>query len=550
MSERHAWWKEAVVYQVYPRSFSDSNGDGIGDLNGITKRLPYLKNLGIDVIWLSPVYRSPNADNGYDISDYREIMSEFGTMDDFDRMLKAAHEAGIKVVMDLVVNHTSDEHKWFEESRKSKDNPYRDYYIWKKEPNNWGSFFSGSAWQYDERTEEYYLHLFGEKQPDLNWADSRVRNEIYDMMTWWCEKGIDGFRMDVINFIGKEGFEDGIVEKGSLYGDHMPFTSSTNSTHLYLREMNERVLKKYNLLTVGETVGVRPEQAIRYADDAGNELCMVFQFEHVNLHGDGENGKWNDEHVSMPELREVLNRWQQALDGAAWNSLYFENHDQPRSVDRFGDSRPIYRETSAKMLATLLFMMKGTPYIYQGEELGMTNPCYRTIEEYRDIEALNAWKVNVEEGNVPPEDMLRYLAFIARDNARSPMQWDASENAGFTDGKPWIGINPDYIRINAEQQMNDPNSVFHYYRKLIQLRHELPIIVYGSFHPLLTENSAVYAYDRRMGAETIRVLCNFSDRNQACELAAAKPEEMLISNYDVKTLGMLRPYEAQVFVLN
>ena len=547
MNDKRVWWKEAVVYQIYPRSFADSNGDGIGDLNGITSRLPYLKELGVDVIWLSPIYASPNDDNGYDISDYRAIMPEFGTMADFDRMLARAHELGMKIVMDLVVNHTSDEHRWFQESRKSKDNPYRDYYIWRKEPNNWGSWFSGSAWEYDETTGEYYLHLFTKKQPDLNWANPKVRDEIFDMMTWWVEKGIDGFRMDVINAIGKESFADGYVQPGALYGDHRPFCFNTETTHRYLQEMNRRVLCKYDLLAVGETGGVTPDQACRYANNDGTELSMVFQFEHVDTHEHGPQEKWNDERVTMPELRDALNRWQLGLEGKGWGSLFLENHDQPRSVDRFGDPREAYREVNAKMLATMLHMMKGTPYIFQGEELGMTNPCFKTLEEYRDVEEFNAWKQWVDGGIIDAEDMLRYFALIARDNSRTPMQWDATANGGFTTGTPWIGMNPNYPRVNAAAECADPDSVFNYYKKLIALRHENPIIVYGTFHPLLEDSDVIYAYDRKLDGRTLRVLCSFSDRAQKCDLAVAKAEDILISNYRVKTPGMLRPYEAQAF---
>ena len=388
------WWKEAVVYQIYPRSFMDSNGDGIGDLNGITSRLDYLKDLGVDVIWLSPVYQSPNDDNGYDISDYQAIMQEFGTMEDFDRMLSEMHKRGIRLVMDLVVNHTSDEHKWFVESRKSKDNPYRDYYIWRdakegKEPNNWGSCFSGSAWKYDPQTEMYYLHLFSTKQPDLNWENPAVRKEVFDMMNWWCEKGIDGFRMDVISMISKpEGLPDGKISEGGLYGD----SGCVNGPHVheYLQEMNREVLSKYDLMTVGECAGVTIEEAEKYASADGKELSMVFQFELVEL-ASGKYGKWTDKRVPLKDFKRVMTAWQTELEGKAWNSLFLGNHDQPRCLSRFGDDSPEYRVVSAKMLATCLHMMQGTPYVYEGEELGMTNADFTEISEYRDLEALDIY---------------------------------------------------------------------------------------------------------------------------------------------------------------
>ena len=547
--DKHAWWKEAVVYQIYPRSFADSNGDGIGDLNGITEHLDYLKALGVDVIWLSPVYSLPNDDNGYDISDYRGIMDEFGTMDDFDRMLEGIHRRGMKLVMDLVVNHSSDEHPWFVESRKSLDNPYRDYYIWRDgkdggAPNNWGSCFSESAWQLDETTGQYYLHLFSRKQPDLNWANPKVREEVYDMMTWWCEKGIDGFRMDVISMIGKENYDDGPVEPGAPYGSFAPSCQHTPTTHRYLREMRERVLDRYDLLTVGETGGT-PQDACRYAANDGSELNMAFAFEHVDGISDHtELGKWSDHGAPLAEVREVLNRWQLDMQGKAWNSLYLSNHDQPRQVSRFGNDSPQWRETSAKMLATLIHMMRGTPYVYQGEELGMTNIYFKTIEEYQDIEVRNAWKQWVETGHVHPQDMLRWLGKLSCDNSRTPMQWNAGHSAGFTTGTPWLPVNLNYLSINVEAELRDADSVFHYYRRLIELRHRYKIIVYGAFEPLLEEDENVYAYRRTLGNETLTVLCNWTDRVVPCALPIDGEE--LISNYPSHREGVLFPYEAKV----
>ena len=547
------WWKEAVIYQIYPRSFMDSNGDGIGDLKGITSRLDYLKYLGIDVIWLSPVYQSPNDDNGYDISDYQAIMEEFGSMEDFDEMLAEAHKRGIRIVMDLVVNHTSDEHKWFMESRKSKDNAYRDYYIWREgkdaqtPPNNWGSCFSGSAWQYDEETSMYYLHLFSKKQPDLNWDNPQVRKEVFDMMTWWCDKGIDGFRMDVISMISKtEEMPDGAMR--GPYGDFSPYCIHGPNVHKYLQEMNEKVLSKYDIMTVGETAGVTVEHAKQYAGENTHELNMVFQFEHVE--GEGKYGKWGTEKTPLPKLKKILSRWQTVLYGAAWNSLYWDNHDQPRAVSRFGDDRPQYRDLSAKMLATCLHMMQGTPYIYQGEELGMTNYPFQNPSDFRDIESINAYKEWCAEGSVSHEDFWPCIIARSRDNARTPVQWDDSAQAGFTTGTPWIAVNPNYKEINAKAETADTASVFHYYKKLITLRKENPVIVYGKYELLLPDSEELFVYTRTLENEKLLVVCNFSDK----ETAFTMPEEFvsascLISNlpnaYDKQEIT-LKPYEAFV----
>ena len=548
--EKKAWWKEAVIYQIYPRSFADSNGDGIGDLNGITAHLDYLETLGIDVIWLSPVYKSPNDDNGYDISDYRDIMNDFGTMEDFDRLLAEAHRHHIKIVMDLVVNHTSDEHAWFIESRSSKDNPHRDYYIWKdpkngKEPNNWGSCFGGSAWELDERTGMYYLHCFSKKQPDLNWENPKVRDEVFDMMNWWCEKGIDGFRMDVISMISKDqSYPDGPVEDG-LYGSFSPYVCNGPRVHEFLQEMNNRVLSHYDLLTVGEAAGVTIDEAKKYANSDGTELGMVFQFEHVDL-VKSPIGKWTDQKPQLTDFRRVMNKWQYELEGKAWNSLFLDNHDQPRVVSRFGNDSEAYRVISAKMLATCLHMMKGTPYIYQGEELGMTNVYFDKLEDYRDIESINAFHQYVDSGIVKADDMMRYLKEISRDNARTPMQWDDSKNAGFTDGTPWINVNPNYKEINAKAAVAEPDSVFHYYQELIKLRHTLPIIVYGKFQGLLEDSETIYAYERHLDGQVLTVACNFTDQEQDCTLFDDLAGEELISNYKTHKAGKLQPYEARV----
>ena len=550
---KKAWWKEAVVYQIYPRSFCDSNGDGIGDLNGITSKLDYLKELGIDVIWLSPVYKSPNDDNGYDISDYEDIMTEFGTMDDFDKMLAAAHERGIKIVMDLVVNHTSDEHPWFVESRSSKDNEKRDYYIWKegkdgKEPTNWGSAFSGPAWKYDEKTDMYYLHLFSVKQPDLNWENPKVRKEVFDMMTRWCEKGIDGFRMDVISLISKpEGYPDAKVV--GLYGD-MGICANGPKVHDYLKEMNEKVLSKFDIMTVGETAGVTLEEAKKYANTDGSELNMVFQFEHMDLDG-GEKFKWSTQPMPLVPLKENLSKWQKGLDGVAWNSLYFCNHDQPRIVSRLGDESDAYRELSAKCIATCLHMMQGTPYVYQGEELGMTNTVFNSVDDFRDLESINAYRELVESGLYTDEDMFPKIAHKSRDNARTPMQWDASENAGFTTGKPWIAVNPNYKKINVADQLKREDSVFHYYQKLIRLRKENEIIVYGNYELLLPEDENIFAYKRTLDNQKLLVVCNFSKSEQKFDFSGYENAKVLISNYnrDAREDGILKPYEATVLLL-
>ena len=551
---KKAWWKEAIVYQIYPRSFYDSNGDGIGDLNGITSKLDYLKELGIDVIWLSPVYKSPNDDNGYDISDYEDIMTEFGNMEDFDKMLSAAHERGIKIVMDLVVNHTSDEHPWFVESRSSKDNEKRDYYIWKdgkdgKEPNNWGSAFSGPAWKYDEKTNMYYLHLFSVKQPDLNWENPKVRKEVFDMMTRWCEKGIDGFRMDVISLISKpEGYPDAKVV--GLYGD-MGICANGPKVHDYLKEMNEKVLSKFDIMTVGETAGVTLEEAKKYANSEGNELNMVFQFEHTDLDS-GEKFKWSTKPMPLVPLKENLSKWQKGLDGVAWNSLYFCNHDQPRIVSRLGDESDEFRELSAKCIATCLHMMQGTPYVYQGEELGMTNTVFNSVDDFRDLESINAYRELVESGLFTKEDMFPKIAHKSRDNARTPMQWDASENAGFTTGTPWIAINPNYKKINVADQLKREDSVFHYYKKLIRLRKENEIIVYGKYELLLPEDDNIFAYTRSLDGKKLLTVCNFSKTEQKFDFSGYEKAKVLISNYerDIRENSILKPYEAVVVLLD
>jgi len=537
------WWKESVIYQIYPRSFMDSNGDGIGDINGIISKLDYLKDLGVNVVWICPVYKSPNDDNGYDISDYRDIMDEFGTLKDWEQLLEEMHKRGLKLIMDLVVNHSSDEHKWFIESKKSKDNPYRDYYIWRdgKEgnpPNNWQSCFSFSAWQFDETTGQYYLHLFSKKQPDLNWANPKVHDEVFALMKFWLDKGIDGFRMDVINAIGKpDSF------------DTEWFTPDDQKTHRYLQEMNQKVLFHYDIMTVGETGGVTPETASLFTADDRNELNMVFHFELM----DADGGKWTRNRFKLMSLKKILSKWQTQLDNKAWNSLYLNNHDQPRMVSRYGDDGE-YRVQSAKMLATMLHTMHGTPYIYQGEEIGMTNVPFTSLNDFKDIETLNWVKENLAKGKTA-EELLPIANLWSRDNARTPMQWNDTENAGFTTGTPWIQINPNYREINVRNDLEKSDSIFHYYQKLIQLRHQYEVIVYGDFHEYFNDSEQIYCYTRTLEHQKLIVFLNFT----ADTVDFILPKELslenavvLISNYegknDLKSAQIsLQPYEAVVY---
>ena len=538
------WWHSSVVYQIYPRSFKDSNGDGIGDINGIREKLDYLKELGIDVIWLSPVYKSPNDDNGYDISDYCDIMDEFGTMEDMDNLLKEANERGIKILMDLVVNHTSDEHKWFIEAKKSKDNEYRDYYIWRDkveghEPNELGSCFSGSAWQYDETTGQYYLHLFSKKQPDLNWENEKVRNEVYKMMNFWVDKGIGGFRMDVIDLIGK-------------VPDEM-ITGNGPKLHEYLQEMNKAALEGKDLLTVGETWGATPDIAKLYSNPGRKELSMVFQFEHIGLDQIEGKEKWDIKPLELLELKKVLSKWQTELEGQGWNSLFWNNHDLPRIVSRWGNDKE-YRIESAKMLATLLHGMKGTPYIYQGEELGMTNVRFDDINEYNDIESLNMYKDRLSKGYSHNEIMESIYA-KGRDNARTPMQWDDSENAGFTTGTPWLAVNKNYDKINAKQCLQDENSIFNHYKKLIDIRKNNDTIIYGDYKLLCEDDENIFAYVRELNGDKILVVCNFYDKDVEFKFDGDfNYSKVLLSNYNDSSKMIeklkLRPYEAVMYRFN
>ncbi|RZR07749.1 alpha-glucosidase [Vibrio vulnificus] len=539
------WWHDAVVYQIYPRSFCDSNNDGIGDLNGIIGKLDYLKTLGVNVLWLSPVYKSPMDDNGYDISDYQDIAAEFGTMADMQNLLAQAKARDIRVVMDLVVNHTSDEHPWFVEARKSKDNPYRDYYIWRDAtpdgsvPDDQGSIFGGSAWQWDEATQQYYFHLFSKRQPDLNWENPKVQQEVHKMMNWWIDQGIGGFRLDVIDLIGKE------IDKG--------ITGNGPRLHPLLQEMNRATFGDKDLLTVGETWGATPEIAKLYSDPERHELSMVFQFEHITLtwqHGD----KWNPIPLDLKQFKHVLTKWQTELSNQGWNSLFWNNHDLPRVVSKYGDDKR-YRVESAKMLATALHFLKGTPYIYQGEEIGMTNVAFESLDQYKDIETLNFYKVKTESG-VSHQHMMDAIHENSRDNARTPMQWSASPNGGFSQAEPWIEVNPNYPEINVEQALADSDSIFYHYQKLIELRKQHPAIVYGDFTPLFAEHDSVFAYVRSHQDEQLLVINNFSDQDVSLELPdnlQNKEVNCLIYNYDLlDALGVtlsLKPYQCYAFKL-
>ncbi|MDE3106277.1 MAG: alpha-glucosidase [Acidobacteriota bacterium] len=511
------WWKSAVVYQVYPRSFQDSNGDGIGDLRGITARLDYLHGLGVDVLWLSPHYDSPNADNGYDIRDYRKVMTEFGTMADFDALLAGIKARHMKLIIDLVVNHTSDEHHWFVESRQSKNNPYRDYYIWRPgkvgpdgkrmPPNNYRSAFSGSAWQYDPQTGEYYLHLFAIKQPDLNWENPKVRQEVYSLMRFWLDKGVDGFRMDVIPYISKQPGLPDLTPAQQQHPDQV-FGNGPRRDE-FLQEMNREVLSHYDVMSVGEAAGVTLAQEPALVDDRRHELNMIFNFDAVRINRDGK--QWKD--WTLPGLKAIYAQHAAQLDTHSWDTVFLSNHDNPRLVSSFGDDRPEYRVASAKLLATMLMTLRGTPFVYQGDELGMTNYPFQSINEYNDIEAKNGWQEDVLGGHVPAADYLANLRRMSRDNARTPMQWDATANGGFTTAaKPWLAVNPNFTTINASAELADPDSVYHYYAQAIALHHRAPALVYGDYRDLDPTNPQVFAYTRTLGQERYLVVLNFSEK--------------------------------------
>ncbi|MBB3110151.1 glucan 1,6-alpha-glucosidase [Paenibacillus phyllosphaerae] len=540
MMDNKKWWKETVVYQIYPRSFQDSNGDGIGDLKGILNRLDYLEKLGIGAIWLSPVCKSPQDDNGYDISDYQDIDPMFGSLADMDALIQEAAKRNIKIVMDLVLNHTSDEHPWFVEAKKGKDNPYYDYYVWRDgepgtPPNELGSIFGGSAWEYVPELGQYFLHLFSVKQPDLNWANPKVREEIYHMINWWIDRGVGGFRLDVIDLIAKE--PDRLI------------TGNGPKLHEYIQELSRLTFRRADLLTVGETWGATPEIAKLFSNPDGSEFSMVFQFEHIGLDEQPGKSKWDLAPLDFMKLKHVLSKWQTELKGEAWNSLFWNNHDLPRIVSRWGNDGE-YRVESAKMLATLLHGMQGTPYVYQGEELGMTNVQY-PIEEYRDIELLNLHKERTDQG-YPQEEIMASIYTKGRDNARTPMQWDATAEAGFTTGTPWIRVNPNYTSINAEQELTEADSIFYHYQKLIQLRKEHEVIIYGDYELLFPEDAHIFAYTRTLDGETIIVLCNFYGEQVPYALpdSLTGEKELLIANYkDELPQYLLRPYEARMYRL-
>ena len=585
--EGRQWWKEAVVYQVYPRSFNDANGDGIGDLKGITEKLPYLAKLGINVIWLSPVFDSPNVDNGYDISDYFAIMSDFGTMEDFDEMLETAHKHGIKILMDLVANHTSDEHPWFKESRSSKDNPYRDYYIWKDPkgfdedgnpipPNNWASEFGGPAWEWDEATGQFYLHIFFKEQPDLNWENEKVREDLYSMVRWWLDKGVDGFRLDAINIISKpEGYPDDPSTDYEKHTSSSPFVI-TNGTmvHPWMKELTRETFSRYDVMTVGETSATSPEDAKLWAGYHTGELNMIFHFDHMGVDNDPNGklgGKWSYAPYKLTELKRILNDWQTTLEGNAWGSLYWNNHDQPRVVSRFGNDSDEFRTLSAKQLATTLHFMQGTPYIYQGEEIGMTNVKFDSIEDYRDGDSIRFYEdMHVDHKRLSHEEAMQAIYIKGRDNARTPVQWDASANAGFSpEGvTPWIAVNPNYPSINAEAVLADEDSIFYHYQQLVALRRGKlkDLMVYAAFAPVDSvqvphnEDEAVYAYTRTGGAdgspanESLLVVSNFTAEEQERDFAvlseareAGARVELVSSNYKDDAGSTLRPYEAKVY---
>jgi trehalose-6-phosphate hydrolase len=549
------WWKKAVVYQIYPKSFHDTTGNGTGDIQGIIEKLDYLKELGVEVLWLTPIYKSPQRDNGYDISDYYAIHEDYGTMDDFDRLLAEAHKRGLKIIMDIVINHTSTEHEWFKQARTSRDNPYRDFYIWKdgkhgETPTNWESKFGGSAWEYDETTEQYYLHLFDVTQADLNWENEKLRAALYEMMHFWLKKGVDGFRLDVINLISKD---QNFPQDDS---DGRKFYTDGPRIHEFLHEMNEQVFSKYDIMTVGEMSSTSIDNCIKYTNPTQEELNMTFSFHHLKV--DYPNGdKWTKADFDFHTLKQILSNWQVGMNqGGGWNALFWCNHDQPRVVSRFGDDQKYHKE-SAKMLATTLHMMQGTPYIYQGEEFGMTNPNFNSIDEYRDVESLNIFNIKKNEG-MDQHEIIDILKQKSRDNSRTPVQWNANENAGFTSGTPWIQTASNFQEINAEQALKDSDSIFFHYQKLIQLRKRYDVITDGKYLPISNEDDAIFAYVRTSGSEKLLVINNFYDKEKAFVLPAdlhldEYDSEMLLSNYEDSTpIGpeiSLRPYESVVYYL-
>lgn len=546
------WWKEAVGYQIYPRSFQDSNGDGIGDLKGIIQRLDYIKDLGIDVIWICPMYKSPNDDNGYDISDYQDIMEDFGTMEDFDALLNEVHKRDMKLIIDLVLNHTSDEHQWFIESRSSKDNPKRDWYIWRdgkdgKEPNNWESIFSGSAWEYDEKTDQYYLHVFSTKQPDVNWENPEVREALYNTVNWWLDKGIDGFRIDAISHIKKrEGFPDMPNQKNEKYVSSFDMHMNQKGIHTFLQEFKDRTYANYDVMTVGEANGVKIDEADLWVGKEQGKMDMIFQFEHLGL--------WDAEtnpELDIVELKKVLTRWQKGLEKEGWNALFIENHDKPRVVSTWGNDEEFWYQ-SATSMGAMYFLMQGTPFIYQGQEIGMTNVQFDSIDDYDDVAVKNMYRIKREEG-VSHEDIKAVIWASSRDNSRTPMQWNSAENAGFTNGTPWMKVNPNYTEINVEKQEQDKNSILNFYKKMISLKKENEIFTYGTYDLLLEDDKQIYAYTRTLGEEQVVVITNLSKKEAAFETELSlNSENLLLANEEVAAHGdvtsiSLNPYETRVY---
>ena len=550
---KKAWWKEVVAYQIYPRSFMDSNGDGIGDLQGIISKLDYIKDLGIDVIWICPMYKSPNDDNGYDISDYEGIMDEFGSMKDFDELLKEVHNRGMKLIIDLVVNHTSDEHQWFLESRSSKNNPKRDWYIWQegkdnKEPNNWESIFGDSAWEYDENTKQYFLHLFSKKQPDLNWENGEMRQAVYTMINWWLDKGIDGFRIDAISHIKKEeGLRDMPNPNGLKYVPSFEKHMNVDGIHEYLEELSKNTFEKYNIMTVGEANGVKVEDAPLWVGEEEGKFNMIFQFEHLDLWNTSSKNR-----LDIKALKKILSKWQKGLENKGWNALYIENHDIPRIVSTWGDDKKYWRESSTA-LAVMYFMMQGTPFIYQGQEIGMTNVQFETIDEYDDVRTRNTYSISREQG-VPHEVIMKEIWKQSRDNSRTPMQWNESENGGFTTGKPWIGVNPNYTEINVSRQEEESNSILSFYKKMISMRKENPILVYGEYNLVLENHEQIFAYTRTLDKEKFVVICNLTALEAVYEYGdlLLSYEGLMLGNYEVEphvtsSNFVFKPYEARVY---
>jgi alpha-glucosidase len=553
---KKVWWKEVVAYQIYPRSFMDYNNDGIGDLKGIISKLDYLKNLGIDVIWICPMYKSPNDDNGYDISDYQDIMNDFGTMDDFNELLMETHKRKMKLIIDLVINHTSDEHKWFIESKSSKDNPKRDWYIWRKgknesEPNNWESIFKGSAWEYDEHTDEYFLHLFTKRQPDLNWENDEVRKEIYKMVNWWLDKGIDGFRIDAISHIKKDiEFSDMPNVEGNRYVSCFEKHMNVEGIHDFLDELTENTFAKYDVMTVAEANGVKAEEAEEWVGEEKGKFNMVFQFEHLDLWNNEDNQTFN-----VKECKDILTRWQNGLNNKGWNALFIENHDIPRVVSTWGNDNEYWRE-SATALGLMYFMQQGTPFIYQGQEIGMTNVKYSSVDKYNDIKSINAY-IEMKENGFSEEECIKSLWATSRDNSRTPMQWSDSKNAGFSNNKPWIEVNKNYKDINVEKQINDENSIFNFYKTMIKIRKNNKAVIYGEYKLILKDDNSIYAYIRELKDEKFIIITNLTNKtaiyNYKDELL--KYENLLISNYKVSRHAelnniSLKPYEARMYKID